>query len=72
MAAVAWLLDDRWAPSDLRPTPILTDQITYSFDHSRPLLRYVRYVDRNAILKDFFARLARLSPKTPRQLATEE
>jgi inosine-uridine nucleoside N-ribohydrolase len=58
MAAVAWLLDDRWAPSDLRPTPILTDQVTYSVDHARPLLRYVRHVDRNAILKDFFRRLA--------------
>ncbi len=61
MAAVAWLLDDRWTPSDLRPTPILTDQITYSVDHSRPLLRYVRHVNRNAILKDFFDRLARRS-----------
>ncbi len=58
MAAVAWLLNDRWAPSDLRPSPILADQITYSLDHSRPLLRYVRHVNRNAILKDFFGRLA--------------
>lgn len=59
MAAVGWLLDAAWAPSELRSTPILTDQMTYSVDHGRPLMRYVRYVDRNAILRDFFERLGR-------------
>lgn len=62
MAAVAWLLNPDWAPSELRVTPILTDQITYSTDYRRHLLRYVRYVDRNAILKDFFRRLAERFP----------
>ncbi len=59
MAAVGWLMDPAWAPSEFRATPILTDQMTYSTDHGRHLMRYVRHVDRNAILKDFFGRLAR-------------
>lgn len=57
MAAVAWLLDPAWTPSVLIPTPILTDQVTYSLDRSRPPMRYVTYVDRDAILRDFIGKL---------------
>jgi hypothetical protein len=57
MAAVAWLINADWTPSVLLPTPILTDQVTYSIDHTRPLMRYVTHVKRNPILKDFIAKL---------------
>jgi inosine-uridine nucleoside N-ribohydrolase len=58
MAAVAWLLDPEWTPSYLTPTPILTDDIAWQTDPTRHPMRYVRHVDRDAILKDFFAKLA--------------
>ncbi len=58
MAPVAWLLDESWTPSVLVPTPILTDQVTYSVDRSRPLMRYVTHVRRNPIMRDFIAKLA--------------
>jgi inosine-uridine nucleoside N-ribohydrolase len=58
MAPVGWLLDADWAPSVLVPTPILTDQITYSLDRNRPVLRYVTYVRRDPIFRDFIAKLA--------------
>ena len=57
MAAVAWLLDASWAPSVLVPTPILTDNTTFSVDLGRHLMRYVTYVDRDAILRDFIGKL---------------
>jgi len=57
MAAVAWLIDDSWTPSVLVPTPIMTDNMTYSTDRGRPLMRYVTYVDRNPIMQDFIAKL---------------
>ncbi len=57
MAAVAWLLDPDWTPSFLTPTPILTDDIAWRTDPSRHTMRYVRHVDRDAILKDFFKKL---------------
>lgn len=57
MAAVAWLLDESWAPSALLPTPVMTDNVTYSVDRARPLMRYVTYVDRNPIIKDFIVKL---------------
>jgi hypothetical protein len=57
MAAVAWLLDAYWTPSVLVPTPILTANTTFSLDRSRHPMRYVTYVDRDAILRDFIAKL---------------
>lgn len=57
MAAVAWLLDANWTPSVLVPTPILTERPTYSIDRARHVMRYVTYVDRDPILKDFFRKL---------------
>ncbi|TYB90151.1 nucleoside hydrolase [Oceaniovalibus sp. ACAM 378] len=57
MAAIAWLLNDAWAPSILMPTPILADDITWQSDEARHVMRYVRYIDRDAIMKDFFRRL---------------
>ena len=63
MAAVAWLLDEKWTPSVLAHTPIMTDNITYSEDRGRHLLRYVTYVDRNPILQDFFAKLQAFAAK---------
>jgi len=57
MAPVGWLLDDSWAPSVLVPTPVMTDNTTYSVDRGRPLMRYVTYVQRNPIMKDFILKL---------------
>ena len=57
MAPVGWLLNPEWAPSVIIPAPVLTDQITWSVDRRRHAIRYVTYVDRNPILKDFFLKL---------------
>ncbi len=59
MAPVGWLLDESWAPSVLIPTPILTDNVTYSVERSRHLMRYVTQVKRNPILRDFIDKLSR-------------
>lgn len=61
MAAIAWLIEPEWCPSVLVPTPILTDNATWSTDASRPLMRYVRQIDRNAIMTDFYKKLADFS-----------
>ncbi|MEM8664083.1 MAG: nucleoside hydrolase, partial [Pseudomonadota bacterium] len=57
MAAVAYVLDAEWTPSIIMPTPWLTDDIGWRRDENRHPMRYVSYVDRNAILKDFFIKL---------------
>ena len=57
MTAVAWLIDDRWLPSDLVHSPIVTDNYTLSFDQSRHLIRTVKFVSRDPIYRDFFTKL---------------
>ncbi len=57
MAPVGWLLDPAWAPSVLVPTPILTDQVTYSVDRRRWPMRYVTHVHRDPMLQHLIGKL---------------
>lgn len=57
MTAIAWLVNDKWLPSDLLHSPIVTDNYTYSFDSSRHLIRVVNFVHRDPIFRDFFTKL---------------
>ena len=61
MAPVGWLIDPDWCRSVLIATPVLTEIPTWSFDASRPMMRYIRWVDRDPILRDFFQKLERFS-----------
>ena len=58
MAAVGWMLNSDWCPSFIRPTPILTDDMQWVEDPSRHAMRYVGFVDRDPIMRDFFTKLA--------------
>jgi len=57
IAAVGWLVNPGWIPSDLVHSPILTDQCTWSFDNSRHFIRCAKSLSRNAIFKDLFTKL---------------
>ncbi len=61
MTAIAWLVNDRWLPSDLVHSPIVTDNYTLSFDNSRHLIRVVNFVHRDPIFRDFFTKLDKLA-----------
>jgi inosine-uridine nucleoside N-ribohydrolase len=58
MAPVAYLIDHHWTPSILTPSPVLNADVTWSVDGSRHLIRYAQQVDRDAIFRDFFVKLA--------------
>jgi hypothetical protein len=57
MAPVGWLINPDWAPTVIVPTPILTDQATWSVDRSRHFMRYATRIKRDPILRDFFWKL---------------
>ncbi len=57
ISGVAWLLDGDWVPTDVVPSPILTDQLTWSVDRSRHFVRIANFVHRDPIFGDLFARL---------------
>ena len=63
MTAVAWVIDDKWLPSDLVHSPIVTDNYTFSFDQSRHLIRTVNFVQRDPIFRDFFTKLDKRAGK---------
>jgi len=59
VSAVAWLINPSWIPTDLVHSPILTDQVTFSIDHSRHFIRMAKSINRDAIFRDLFAKLAK-------------
>jgi purine nucleosidase len=59
VTAVAWLVNSSWIPTDLVHSPVLTDQVTYSVDHSRHFMRMATSLNRDAIFKDLFEKLAK-------------
>lgn len=57
LSAIAYLMNPRFVPTDLVHSPVLTDQVTWSFDDSRHFIRCARSVDRDAIFGDLFRKL---------------
>lgn len=54
ISTVAWLRNPRWVPSNIVHSPILTQDLTYSHDSSRHLIREAFDVDRDAIMLDLY------------------
>lgn len=57
IAAIACLINDSWVPGKLIHSPILTDQVTWSFDAGRHFIRMISMVHRDPIFKDLFTKL---------------
>ncbi len=57
IAAIAYLIDPSWVPSELVHSPILTDQVTWSRDSSRHFIRAANFVHRDPIFRDLFEKL---------------
>jgi inosine-uridine nucleoside N-ribohydrolase len=69
VATIAWLMDPAWCPSHLTASPILTDQVTYSTNPSRHLIRVLDDLDRDAIFGDLFTKLAAAGKAKPSRKA---
>jgi purine nucleosidase len=57
ISTIAYLLDPGWVPTELVHSPILTDQVTWSVDRSRHLIRYANFIHRDPIFRDLFMKL---------------
>ena len=58
VATIGYLLDPSWVPTELVPSPLLTDQLTWSVDRRRHLIRCASFVNRDPIFRDLFRKLA--------------
>ena len=63
VGTIAYLVNPAWTPTDLVHSPVLTDNMTWSVDHSRHLIRYVNHIHRDPIFRDLFAKLASASSR---------
>ena len=57
ISAIAYLLNNNWVSTNLMNSPILTEDITWSFDKNRHLILSAYYVNRDLIFKDFFKKM---------------
>ena len=57
ISTIAYLIDDTWLPTEIVHSPVLTDQMTWSIDHSRHFMRQATFVKRDAIFRDLYAKL---------------
>jgi hypothetical protein len=64
VATIAYLVNPAWVPTELTHSPVLTDNVTWSVDHARHLIRYATYIHRDPIFRDLFAKLA-VASRTP-------
>lgn len=58
VTAVGWLLDGDFMKDRLVPSPIPQYDHHYSFDPDRHFIRYVYYINRDALFEDLFRKLA--------------
>ena len=58
MGAMGWALDRGWLGTRPRPSPVLTDDLTWREAPDRRLVLAAETVDRDAVYGDLFARLA--------------
>ncbi|HPT28242.1 MAG TPA: nucleoside hydrolase [Bryobacteraceae bacterium] len=59
ISAVAWLIEPKWVPSKVVPSPVLTAELTYRSQTDRHSVRVATGVNRDAIFNDLFQKIAR-------------
>lgn len=62
VATIGYLLNPAWVPAELVPSPVLTDQLTWSVDRRRHPIRCASFVHRDPIFADLFRKLAAAQP----------
>lgn len=58
IAAVAWLIQPAWVPSELTPSPQVTDALTWADSSGGHTIRCATHVYRDPVFGDLFAKLA--------------
>jgi len=56
---IAWLVNPSWIKTSIVHSPILTDQMTFSFDDSRHLIRFATELNRDVIFGDLFMKITK-------------
>ena len=57
IAVIAYAIEPSWFKTEIRHSPILTNELTYSSDNSRHFYRVATYLNRNEIFGDMFRKI---------------
>jgi purine nucleosidase len=57
ISCIGYLIESTWVPTEITHSPILTDELTWSADNSRHVIRNAVFVRRNPIFADLFRKL---------------
>jgi inosine-uridine nucleoside N-ribohydrolase len=60
ISTVAWLIEPKWAPSRLVPSPLLNEDFTWSQKPGRHPMRVATSINRDAVFFDLFQKLAKV------------
>lgn len=60
IAVIAYVINESWIPTEVRSAPILTNELTYSFDNRRKIYKVAYYADRNRIFRDLFTKISKV------------
>ncbi|MFD2613915.1 nucleoside hydrolase [Paenibacillus gansuensis] len=57
MTTVAYVVEESWTPSTLQHSPRISEDFRWIPDRSRHLIRYVEFISRDDVFRDFFGKL---------------
>ena len=58
ISTIAWLIEPKWVPTQVTPSPILNDNFTWSADPARHPVRVATDIRRDDVFFDLFGKLA--------------
>ena len=61
ISAIAWLNNPEWVPSEIVPSPVLTDDMRWETASSRHNIRVANNCNRDEVFNDVFSRFSSLS-----------
>lgn len=59
ISTVAWLIEPKWVPTKIVPSPVLTPEFAYRNEPGRHPVRVATWVNRDAVFDDLFKKLAK-------------
>ncbi|MCG9638386.1 nucleoside hydrolase [Vibrio sp. Isolate34] len=57
IAAIGYVISPSWFTSTIQASPVLNDNLTWSFDLDRHPIRVIKYIERDELFVDMFAKL---------------
>jgi purine nucleosidase len=57
ISTIAYLINEKWVPTDIVHSPIVTDQGTWSIDAGRHFMKTATFINRNEVFMDMFRKL---------------